>query len=103
MVSDDVDVAGLQVFDGSLQLDSTRVAVTPPDPEQGGLQVYQVAFKTALRLEDYSVRVEAEDWDRFLAERLNSGAKDLYAEWSRITDRYLLERVLSQVQPYNGQ
>ena len=38
---------------------------------------------------------EAEDWDRFLAERLNSGAKDLYAEWSRITDRYLLERVLA--------
>jgi signal transduction histidine kinase len=38
---------------------------------------------------------EADDWDRFLAERLNSGAKDLYAEWSRIADRYLLERVLA--------
>lgn len=39
--------------------------------------------------------VGAVAWDRFIADRLDSGAKDLYAEWLMVTDRYLLERVLS--------
>jgi len=37
---------------------------------------------------------DAGEWEHFIQERLAAGSGDLYAQWSRVTDRYLLERVL---------
>lgn len=34
------------------------------------------------------------EWDRFIADRLQAGTKDLYAEWLALTERHLLTRVL---------
>ncbi len=34
------------------------------------------------------------DWDRFVADRLNEGSTDLYAEWQALTGSYLFTQVL---------
>jgi DNA-binding NtrC family response regulator len=34
------------------------------------------------------------DWDRFLDERIQAGAHDLFADWQQLTERHLLTKVL---------
>src|SRR5262249_30987657 len=34
------------------------------------------------------------EWDQFINERLQAGSKELHAEWTALTERYLLRRVL---------
>jgi nitrogen regulation protein NR(I) len=36
------------------------------------------------------------EWERFVEERLQAGSHNLYAEWQKMTERYLLTRVLQQ-------
>jgi two-component system nitrogen regulation response regulator GlnG len=36
----------------------------------------------------------APEWERFIADRLQAGSENLYADWQAWTDRMLLERVL---------
>jgi hypothetical protein len=62
VVSDDVDVSSIRVFEGSTELPSGRIVVTPPLPTEQGSQFYQVAFKNPLRLGTYDLVLEAIDW-----------------------------------------
>jgi hypothetical protein len=64
VVSDDVDVSSIQVFDGATELPPGRVTVVPPDSSDQGLQTYSAAFRTTLRLGDdvYDIAIRATDW-----------------------------------------
>jgi transcriptional regulator with GAF, ATPase, and Fis domain len=37
------------------------------------------------------------DWDRFLSEQLANGSQKLFAEWTELTERHLIARVLDHV------
>lgn len=61
-ISDDTDVSTIRVFDGDRELDPEELSLTNPTAGGTGRQLFELSFRTALRLDTYAVTIEAADW-----------------------------------------
>jgi hypothetical protein len=95
VISDDVDVATLRVFEDGTEIPAENLRIIEPETVEHG-SLYRLEFTRALRFGNYEIRIEARDWTgreaafvipiQIFTVEFAAGGLKLWPDETRLTD-----------------